>query len=252
MNNITIVIPARYNSTRFMGKPLILIDGKTMLKRVYEIATEIQGIDSIYVATEDSRILNYCLENSMPCIMTSKDHKMMLSRISEFARVIDSRYYLIINGDEPLLEAYNIQKITRNLIDSTEHRIEVRNLISQIVNEHINIGQDTTDIKVVFNRCNDIIYMSRGLIPNTKSSYKPEYFKHVGCYLMNREALSFFESTPTGLLEDIEDIDLLRFIENGIKVKAIIVETEAISVDLKEDVSQVQRIIETKKFMIND
>jgi 3-deoxy-manno-octulosonate cytidylyltransferase (CMP-KDO synthetase) len=241
---IVAVIPARFNSSRLPGKPLIDINGKTMLQRVHDNAQLIKAVDKIIVATEDQRIIDHCNENSIQSILTSSHHNTMISRVAEVSNSIEADYFLVLNGDEPLLEPENVNKILFGLNKRKSNEFLVRNLIAPI--DITKLLDDGTDLMVVVNKRNHVIYVSRAHIPKFKHNNGKSYLKHLGCYLLTRKSLEFFINTEKGFLESSEDIDLLRYIENHKRVEAVIVNSKSISVDLKEDIKIVSDILRTQ------
>lgn len=241
MSNMKIlaVIPARYESSRFEGKPLKKIDNKPMIWWTYNAVKKSKLINEVIVATDDIRIVNECKKYNINVIMTSKEHKMMLERVQEVSCKIPADIYLSIAGDEPLIEASNIDLAIQEMIDKND---EIVNLKTRIKNP-VDVINWTT-MKVVTDKKNYVIYASRSPIPYPKSDICINYYKHMGTYVMKKSALDFFVKTKRGKIENIEDFDLLRFIENGKKVKAITVNSKTISVDTPKDLERVRNIIE--------
>jgi len=235
------VIPARYESSRFPGKPLVDICGKPMIWWVYNQVEKVNKIDEVYVATDDKRIEKACLSYNMNVIMTSKEHKTGTDRVAEVAQLIEADYYINIQGDEPLIEPQNIQKIV-DLCGAEGKDFEIVNVMTKIRNkEDI---QKSTIVKVIFNENNDLIYLSRLQIPFSKNGESIQYYKHLGLYSLTRNALLFFAKTPRAKIEKIEDIEMLRFLENGYKIKMLEVTSETIAIDVKEDLENVLKIME--------
>lgn len=243
---LIIVIPARYNSTRLPGKPLIDIDGIPMLLRVYQTAQRIKVADRIIVATEDQRINAFCKRNGIDCLMTSDEHDTMLSRIYEVYEKIKSKYYLVINGDEPLLESRNINEILSGLENEDWKSLIVRNLVSEVTLDNDETINNIADLKIALNNSNRFVYISRGIIPFSKSGLIKSYYKHLGCYLLTQSSLDFYNRTSRGPIEILEDIDLLRYLENFIEIKATIVSSESISIDVPEDVMKASLIFQNR------
>lgn len=237
------VIPARYGSSRFEGKPLADILGKPMIWYVYEQCKKATKLDELYVATDDERIKKVCRIYNMNVIMTSKDHKTPTDRIHEFSEKINSDLYISINGDEPLIDPAVIEAVIPNYINQDE--IFVQNIMTTIKNPVEVV--DSTNLKIVTNEDNVGIYISRNPIPYPKGSMDCEYKKHVGVYAFNKKALDFYVNTKRGFLETIEDIDLLRYIENRIKVKFIDFDCDTLSVDNMKDLERVKKIIDKKR-----
>ena len=237
------IIPARYKSTRFEGKPLADICGKPMLWWVYNQVRKVKELNEVYVATDDERIVEVCKKMDINYIMTKNNHGTSTERLFEVAQNIDSDYYLCINGDEPLIEPTIISKIL-DIQKSSSEKIYVANLMTTIKDPVEVI--DNTNIKVVTDKYNNAIYMSRSAIPHPKSSMEFQYKKHLGVLLYNYEALKFFSETKRDRIESIEDINELRFIENGKKIKMIEVNAETLSVDTPKDLEKVKSIIKQR------
>lgn len=235
------IIPARYNSSRFVGKPLADIYGKPMTWWVYNRVKEVKGIDEIYVATDDKRILDECEKLRMDCILTSSSHKTPTDRIHEVSEKIESDYYISVNGDEPLIDPKTIEKIIPKTKNSG---IFVSNIITSI-KDPIEVV-DYTNLKVVTNEDGIGVYISRAPIPYPKGSMEFNYKKHVGVYAFNKKALDYYVSKKRGPLETVEDIDLLRYIENGEKVLFIDADCNTLSVDTPKDLEKVKNILKNE------
>lgn len=235
---ITAVIPARYNSTRFQGKPLADICGKPMIWWVYNQVKKSEMINEVYVATDDERIEKVCKENDINVVMTSNEHKTSTERVFEVANKIPSDYYIVVNGDEPLIDHKLIEKIIPN--NNTES-FYVANLMTKIESPAELI--DFTNIKVVCDTESNAMFFSRSPIPYPKASLDCDYYKHVGILIYTYEALKFFAQTKKGMIEKIEDVNEIRFIENGKKIKMIEVEANSLSVDTPKDLEKVINII---------
>lgn len=241
--NIVGVIPARYASSRFEGKPLADICGKPMLWWVYNQATKVKSLNQVFVATDDERIECMCLEYKMNVIMTSKSHQTGTDRVGEVARKIKADLYLNIQGDEPLIEPATISKAIEPFL--TDAALQVTNLMTKIKNPVDAIN--TTVPKVVTNSDNIGIYLSRSAIPFPKAILDYCYFKQVCVYGYKPEALELFSNANRGKLEEIEDIELLRFIEHGIAVKFVEVDSDTIAVDTPKDLERVKNILVDSK-----
>ena len=235
------IIPARYKSTRYEGKPLALICGKPMIWWTYQQAKKVSGLDEIYVATDSEKIKKVCETYGIKVLMISEKNLTPTDRIYEVSTKINADYYISINGDEPLIEPSNIAAVIPSLI--TEE-IYVANIITEIKDPVEVI--DFTNLKVVTNDKGDGIYISRSPIPYPKGTMDYKYKKHVGVYAFNKKALDFYHNTGRGSLEKIEDIDLLRYIENFIKINFIEVECHTLSVDTPKDLQKVEDIVKEK------
>uniref|UniRef100_UPI0025EA84E3 3-deoxy-manno-octulosonate cytidylyltransferase n=1 Tax=uncultured Clostridium sp. TaxID=59620 RepID=UPI0025EA84E3 len=237
------IIPARYKSSRFEGKPLADICGKPMIYWVYNQVIKVDNFEKVYVATDDVRIESVCKKYSMNVIMTSELHKTGTDRLAEVAEKIDADLYVNIQGDEPLIEPETIVKAIEPFYNNKEN-IEVSNLMTKI-KDPVDVVNCTIP-KVITNRENIGIFLTRSASPYPKGSLDYSYYKQVCVYGFSREALKFFKRTPRGKIEKIEDIEILRFIENGIKVQYVEVETNSIAVDTPKDLERVKKYMEAE------
>ncbi|MGM5483426.1 MAG: 3-deoxy-manno-octulosonate cytidylyltransferase [Nanobdellota archaeon] len=243
---IVAVIPARYKSTRFEGKPLADICGKPMIWWVYHQAKKVKELDEIYVATDDERIEKVCKEYNMNVIMTSDKHLTPTDRIQEVSTKINADYYISINGDEPLISPETIKEIIPTKPNKDEQIVS--NIITTIKDPVEAI--DPSNLKVVMNSKGDGIYISRAPIPYPGGSINYSYKKHVGVYAFNKQALDFYVKTERGPIEIIENIDLLRFIENKKNINFVDLSCDTLSVDTKKDLDKV--IEKIKKDGLNE
>lgn len=237
---ITAVIPARYNSSRFKGKPLADICGKPMIWWVYRQVQKSKKLNQVIVATDSEKIASACRQYSINYIMTSDKHNTSTERLYEVAQKITSDIYICINGDEPLIDPNVIEKI----IPAKKDDFFAANLMTRIENPVEVV--DNTNIKVVTNQDGYALFMSRSPIPHPKSSIDFHYYKHLGVLAYTIDALNFFASTPKGYNEKIEDVNELRFIEHGKKLKMIPVEAHTLSVDTPKDLEFVKTVIQKK------
>lgn len=233
------IIPARYNSTRFRGKPLADICGKPMVWWVYNQVKKVKEINEVFVATDDKRISDVCERLDIKYIMTRDDHGTSTERAFEVAQKIKSDLYVVINGDEPLIDPEVIRKIIPQ--NNYDKDFYVSNLMTEIKSPVEAI--DFTNIKVVTDENSNALFMSRSPIPYPKSSIEYKYYKHVGVLIYDFNALKFFAETSKGYNEKIEDINELRFIEHGKRLKMIKVEANTLSVDTPKDLEHIEHII---------
>ena len=236
------IIPARYKSSRFPGKPLADICGKPMLYWVYNQAKKVSLLDELYVATDDLRISDVCKSYNINVILTSDDHSTGTDRISEVAQRIKADLYINIQGDEPLIEPSTIEQAILPFFKNKE--LKITNLMTEIKDpvEVINF----TVPKVITNKDNFGIYLTRSAAPYPKGKIDFKYYKQVCVYGFTPDALEFFNKSERGKIESIEDIEILRFIENGWKVKFVEVNSDTVAVDTPNDLQKVIKIMETK------
>jgi 3-deoxy-manno-octulosonate cytidylyltransferase (CMP-KDO synthetase) len=233
------VIPARYNSSRFKGKPLADICGKPMVWWVYNRLSKVDGLTEVYVATDDIRIKNVCEEFGINTLMTSNTHKTHLDRLYEVSTKIDADFYINVNGDEPLINPEAVTKIFPEDIDPDS--IYIANLMTELTNPLEAV--DSSKIKIATDVFGYALYMARSPIPYPKGTYDFVYKKFVGVQCFTKSALEFCYTAKRGPLEEAEDIDEFRFLENGQKIKFIEAVATTLSVDTPKDLEKVRNII---------
>ena len=236
------IIPARYQSSRFEGKPLADILGKPMIWWVYQQAIKVKYLDEVYVATDDVRIEKACKDNNINVIMTSSEHKTGTDRIGEVARKIKADLYVNIQGDEPMIEPETISKAIIPFLENKN--LQVSNLMTKI-KDPVDVVNFTVP-KVITNKDNIGIYLTRSTAPYPKGSIDYSYYKQVCVYGFTPEALEFYCNNPRGKIEQIEDIEILRFIEAGYKVQYIEVDSDTVAVDTKKDLEKVRFLMKEK------
>lgn len=235
------VIPARYNSSRFPGKPLSDICGKPMVWWVYQQALK-AGLDEVYVATDDDRIFKVAEELGINVLMTSTEHKTPNDRVWEVSTKIDGDIFLCINGDEPLIDPAVIRRTLPDSDDMDDLEYYYSNIMTRIKNPVEVV--DPTNIKAVVNAKGEAMWASRSPIPYPKGSMEFEYKKLVGIAAFSKKALEFYHSTPRSRLEEAEELDLYRFLENGKKVKLKEIDCSTLSVDTPKDLEHVRIAVE--------
>lgn len=245
---IIAVIPSRYKSTRFPGKPLADICGKPMIWWVYNQALKVKQFDKIYVATDDERIKDVCDKNNMNVIMTNTEHPTGTDRVGEVAEKIKADLYINIQGDEPLIEPETIEKAILPFYD--DEKLLLTNLMTKIKNP-VDVVNCTIP-KVITNKDGYGVYLTRSTAPYPKGRINYDYYKQVCVYGFKPEALKFFceygKRYGKAKIEAIEDIEILRFIENAYRIKFIKVETESIAVDTVKDLERVKVIMQRKYY----
>lgn len=236
------VIPARYGSSRFPGKPLSDICGKPMFWWVYKQALKAK-MDEVYLATDDSRIYDKAKELNVNVIMTSTEHKTPNDRVWEVSTRIDGDIFLCINGDEPLIDPEVINKSLPEEGDELEYYYS--NVMTTIKNPVEVV--DPTNIKAVCNVKGDALWASRNPIPYPKGNMEFKYKKLVGIAAFSKKALEFYHFTKRSALEEVEELDLYRFLENGKTVKLKEIDCSTLSVDTPKDLEHVRAVIQNLK-----
>ena len=243
---ITAVIPARYESSRFQGKPLADICGKLMIERVYNQVRKVPEFDEVVVATDDVRIFDACAERSINVVMTSTSHRTGTDRVGEVAEKIPSDLYVNIQGDEPLIEPEVIRLTLRPFLEDPDTPVQMVSLMSPIT-EPSDLANPTV-CKVLTNEEGRCIYITRAVAPFPKGATGVQYYKALGLFCYTPEALKFFceygRKRGKAKLEAIEDIESLRLVENGYYIKFLETTSKSLAVDTPKDL---QRVIDYMK-----
>ncbi|MBR3808846.1 MAG: 3-deoxy-manno-octulosonate cytidylyltransferase [Clostridia bacterium] len=237
MKNIC-VIPSRYKSTRFEGKPLMDICGHPMVWWVYQEAKKIKEFDKVVVATEDNRVKDACDAMNIECIITSDKHPTGTDRVCEVAKYYDAEYYYVLMGDEPLLT----EKEIYTMVEALEADPAPAALLATKFKNAVDVVNSST-IKLAMSNDSDLIYMSRSPLPYPKGALDFDYYKNVGLYVFSKDCLEKFENLPIGRMERIEELEMLRILENHIRCKAVVVDTDAMSVDTYKDLNRIRSIM---------
>lgn len=237
------VIPARYKSSRFEGKPLIEINGIPMIKRTFIQASKSPLLDELIVATEDQRIIDYCTSQNIPVMMTSPTCLTGTDRVAEVARKHNYDFYINIQGDEPVIDPDVITQLVSEYKKFGEQYI-VYNLYKVITDQN-EINSDTI-VKVIVNEQDELMYMSRLPIPYSKSGLEPKVKQQIPVYGFTKEALNIFSKYKKTVNEQYEDIELLRFVDLGYKLKMSETFADSIAVDIPSDVKKVENFLNKK------
>lgn len=238
------VIPARYQSSRFEGKPLALIDGIPMIKRTYNQASKCKLLDRLVVATDSEKIFDYCKDSQIDAVMTSDKCLTGTDRIAEVARKLDYDLYINIQGDEPVISPETITQVVEAYQRHGDDFVAY-NLYKKITPE-IEPPECDTIIKVIVNEKSELVYMSRQAVPFSKSGKQQKFYKQVCVYGFTPLALNLFSGQPKTCNEQFEDIEILRFIDLGYKVKMIETTYDSIAVDVPSDIDKVEDFLRSK------
>lgn len=243
---IICVIPARAESTRFFEKPLALILGKPMIRWVWEHCKEVEQFSGVYVATDSEKIKATAEGFGANVVMTASDHDTATERLYEVSTKIAADLYVMVNGDEPLLTKEAIVQCIPDHID--EGQLYVSNLMTDFHNPVEVV--DSTNLKIVTDKHDRCLFISRSPIPYPKGNMDYVYHKFVGVGAFNRKALDFYHNTPRGPIEKIEENDSFRFIENNVPIYYYNCHCRSLSVDNRKDIEGVEAIM-TKPYIIN-
>jgi len=235
---VVIVIPSRWKSSRFPGKPLALIDKVPMIKRVYKKACMAKKADKVFVATDNSKIFNFCKNNDIEVIMTSNKCKTGTDRVCEVSKRIHSDIYVNLQGDEPLINPNCIDTVINLLKRNLKRKISASTAYIQIPKNQKKIA----GVYLVCNKENEVLYLSRyPITSNFKKKINKK--KHLGIYAFTKDCLKIFSNLKYKKLETSEDIELLRLIENGYKVISQKVNTPILDVNYPVDIKKVEKFL---------
>jgi 3-deoxy-manno-octulosonate cytidylyltransferase (CMP-KDO synthetase) len=240
---VVIVIPARFGSTRLPGKPLVSLAGRPMIQRVYERAKLASRADRVIVATDDERIVKAVESFGGAARMTRPDHRTGTERVAEVAAHEKGDVFVNVQGDEPLLDPVAVDAAINALLEEPAAAIAT---VATPIKTPADI-MDPNVVKTVLDFDNNGIYFSRAPIPwvrDTASKIQVRHLKHLGLYVFQRDALLEYPTLPQGELERIEQLEQLRWLENGWKIRVAEVEHDAVSVDVPEDVARVEKLLQ--------
>jgi len=240
------VIPARYQSTRFPGKPLVDIGGKTMIQRVYEQCEKCSDLDDVIVATDDNRIFDH-VNSFGKAVMTSASHESGTDRCAEVMEIIDGDFDYVVNiqGDEPFISPSQISLLINEVSSS---RGELGTLVKVIDDDETLFNNNTP--KVVLSKDGNALYFSRETVPHLRGVDKKDwinkftFYKHIGIYAYRTDVLREVVKLEQGSLEQIEKLEQLRWLENGYKIKVGITKEESIGIDVPEDLEKIRSYLD--------
>lgn len=238
------IIPARYASTRFPGKPLAVLGGKTVIQRVYGQVSSV--LDEVYVATDDQRIYDCVTGFGGRAVMTREDHKSGTDRIEEAVEKIHSSADVIINvqGDEPFIQPSQI-KTLMSLFDDPDTQIGTLGKLF----ESIEAVENPNSPKIVTDNRGFALYFSRSVIPYIRGKERKEWFgeypflKHLGIYAYRREVLKEVTLLPQSSLEKAESLEQLRWLQNGYRIRVGLTDVETVGIDTPEDLQRAEEFL---------
>ncbi len=243
------VIPARMNSSRFPGKPIAKILGRTMLEHIYKRVTMSNSLDATYIATCDDEIRLAAQDFGAPVIMTARTHERASDRVAEAVTNIDAELIVMVQGDEPMTHPDMIDTAVAPF--RNDPKLNCVNLVRSIENEEDFYNVNT--IKVIMNQQGDALYMSRQPIPTIdKLGFKqtPTY-KQVCIIPFRRTTLFDYTRLPQTPLEKLESVDMLRLLEHGYRVKMVKTEFDTQAVDTEADLARVAKLMESDPLLVS-
>ncbi len=238
------VIPARFGSTRFPGKALASLEGKTVIERVYENAKKARLLEKVIIATDDKRIFSKAKSFGAEVLMTSGKHNSGTERVAEVARKVSSDVVVNIQGDEPFLKS--------SMIDSLVKEFDAKNVLMATLATKIKDLADLDNpniVKIVFDKDNYALYFSRSRIPHLRDKRqgtRHRYYKHIGIYGYRTRFLLDFVKLPVSGLEKVELLEQLRALENGVRIKVALIKDDTLSIDTPQDLRRAKSFLKRK------
>jgi len=240
--SVLAVIPARYGSTRLPGKPLAAIAGRPMIQHVVERVRQAGNITRVVVATDDERIKKAVEGFGGEAVLTRSDHRTGTDRVAEVAAHIAADIYVNVQGDEPLIDPATIDAVAAEILDDESVQIATPCSAITLQNEIM----DPNIVKAVRDFEGNALYFSRAPVPWVRDSVAvvaARHWKHIGLYAFRRDALLEFPTLPPGELERLEQLEQLRWLENGFHIRIVETEYDAVSVDVPADIQRVEQIL---------
>jgi len=230
------IIPARYGSTRFPGKPLIEINGKSMIRRVIDQAKKCSSLAEVWVATDDERIFNHVVEYGCKAFYTSEHCNSGTERICELLPNIEGHFDFVLNiqGDEPFVHVESLEELSSALIAS---KTDIATLAVQLENSEE--ANDSNRVKVVFSTSGRALYFSRSTIPFARNG-EPNYFKHLGVYAYTTNALQQINHLKPSPLELTESLEQLRWLEYDLSISVVVTSHDSTGIDTPADLLKYQ------------
>lgn len=232
------IIPARYGSSRFPGKPLAPILGKPMFWHVFQRASQCPELERVVLATDSRRIADAARAHGVPFVMTRADHPSGTDRVLEAAEGLgfsENAVVVNIQGDEPALHPEMLSELLQPFRSAD---VQVATLISVMPPDQ---AADRDQVKVVVDHRGNALYFSRAAIPHARDAQRPLFYRHIGLYAFRMDALRRFVALGPGRLEQIEKLEQLRLLENGIPIRTVLTRHRSLGVDRPEDIDIVAR-----------
>lgn len=240
--SVLVVIPARYGSTRFPGKPLASLGGKPMIQHVYERAARAKGVREVVVATDDARIMNAVRAFKGVAVMTSPAARSGTERAADVARSRRDQIIINVQGDEPLIEPDMIEQLAEYL--GRHNAVPMASLMKPLDSEAD--GSNPNVVKVVVDRDGFALYFSRAPIPFVREAGRkplPRFYKHLGIYGYQRHFLLQFPLLEPTTLEELEQLEQLRALEHGYRIRLLETVHDTLGVDTPEDLKRVEALL---------
>lgn len=239
---IIAVIPARYASTRFPGKLMKDLGGKTIITRTYQAAVQTELFDDVFVVTDSDIIFKEIIANGGKAIMSKKEHESGSDRIAEAIELMDVDVVVNVQGDEPFINKEPLADLLEVFKSDVAHEVDLASLMMQITDrEDI---ESPNNVKVIVDQKNFALYFSRSVIPYVRDKeLEATYYKHIGIYAFRKHALLDFYKLPMQMLEKCEKLEQLRYLEYGKKIKMVQTGHAGIGIDTPEDLEKARKML---------
>lgn len=235
------MIPARYSASRFPGKLMQDLGGKSVILRTYQATVDTQLFDAVYVVTDSDIIYDEITNNGGKAIMSKNEHQSGSDRIAEAVKDVECDIVVNVQGDEPFTERSSLEKVLEVFKHDDSNSIDLASLMVEIKNWD-EISNPNT-VKVIVDQNNFALYFSRSPIPYPRDKEaKTRYFKHKGIYAFRKQAILDFANLPMQFLEATEKIECIRYLEYGKKIKMVETTIEGVEIDTPEDLERAKKI----------
>ena len=235
------MIPARYSASRFPGKLMQDLGGKTVIRRTYEATVAANLFDEVYVVTDSEVIFNEITSNGGKAIMSIAEHESGSDRIAEAVQHLDCDIVVNVQGDEPFTERASLEKVLNVFYDDPNKEIDLASLMVEISDWEEITNPNT--VKVIVDQYNFALYFSRSPIPFPRDKNAgARYFKHKGIYAFRKQALLDFQKLPMQFIEATEKIECIRYLEYGKRIKMVETDVQGVEIDTPEDLERAKKI----------
>lgn len=233
------LIPARYAATRFPGKLMQLLGNKTVITTTYLATKATELFDDVYVVTDSDIIYNEIISNGGKALISKKEHESGTDRIAEAMENIEADIVVNVQGDTPFVKKQPLQKLLQEFEDTS---VQVGSLMQLLQDEQL--IKDPNYVKVCVDKNNNALFFSRSVIPYPRNRQKLiDYYEHIGIYAFRKKALVDFTKWPVSPLEDIEKIECLRYLENGVPLRMVVTEFMGVEIDTPEDLEKAEKLL---------
>lgn len=233
------LIPARYAATRFRGKLMAELKGKTVIRHTYDATVATGLFDEVIVATDSDIIFQEITSHGGNAVMTTGEHESGTDRIAEAARHLQADVIVNVQGDTPFVKKEPLQKLLQQFEDPS---VQVGSLM-QVLDDDVLIA-DPNYVKVCVDQKNNALFFSRSVIPYPRNkNISITYYEHIGVYAFRRQALIDFTTWPVSPLEDAEKVECLRYLENGVPIRMVVTDFMGVEIDTPEDLQRAESLL---------